>query len=161
MSQPPIADLCDALGDRAKVLPGPFQRFTGVESFHGPIELLQLEGRDQALKDILSTPGHNRVALVKVLGEAPVAVFGDGMAQLAEANGWAGVVILGHVRDAALIAPRKVGVLARGTYPRIARDGAHGLEVPRLTIDGVTFQRGEVLVADADGVIVVLADALD
>ena len=66
MSQPPVADLCDVHGPDARVLPGSWRSFTPVETFSGRAETIRLHGPDAALKDLLSTPGQGRVAVVDV-----------------------------------------------------------------------------------------------
>ncbi|MEL6582781.1 MAG: RraA family protein [Pseudomonadota bacterium] len=153
MTQPPVADLCDAYGSDARVLPGTWQRFTAIETFSGRAETIRLHGPDAALKDLLSTPGQGRVAVVDVAVEAPVAVFGEGMAHLAEQNGWAGIVICGHVRDVALIRDRRVGIFARGATPRIQTDGQQGEEKVEITCGAAVIRRGDWVVADLDGVV--------
>lgn len=153
----PVADLCDAHGARVRVLARAWRAFTGVEAFAGPARLVALHAADAALAAILDGPGEGAVAVVAVAARE-VAVFGDGMARAAEANGWAGVVIDGCLRDVALVRPRRVGVLATGVAPRIERDGPAGGAVPALRAGGVMLQAGDWIAADADGVVALDAD---
>lgn len=149
----PVADLCDAFPDRVRILQGPFRAFTSVTAFSGPARLMALHGTDAALAALLASPGGGAVAVVGVGANPSPAVFGDGMAKAAEANGWAGVVIDGALRDAALIRDRNVGVLARGTWPAIARGAPEGREVPALRAAGANLTTGDWIAADEDGVI--------
>lgn len=148
------ADLCDQHGREARILSTGLHRFTDVARFSGPACPVVLRGPDGALKALLSTPGAGRVAVVQVDHPDGPAVFGDGMARAAEENGWAGVIILGHLRDVALIRPRSIGILARGTVPFIVRDGAIGRQVERITERGVGIGTSDWIIADEDGVIV-------
>jgi regulator of ribonuclease activity A len=148
----PVADLCDAHGARVRVLPAAFRFFTGVTRFAGPLRLIALHAADRALAESLKRPCPGAVAVVSVAA-AGVAVFGDGMARDAEANGWAGVVIDGAVRDVALIRPRSIGVAATAVAPRIERDGPAVGEVAAMSAFGVMLHAGDWIVADEDGVI--------
>ena len=64
--------------------------------------------------------------------------MGDMIAASAVANGWAGVVINGAVRDREVLADLPLGVKALGSNPRkSAKEGAGETDV-ELEIDGVT-----------------------
>ena len=63
--------------------------------------------------------------------------MGDMIAASAVANGWAGVVINGAVRDREVLADLPLGVKALGSNPRkSAKEGAGETDV-ELEIDGV------------------------
>ncbi len=147
----PVTDIVDAHRGRARILDAEWRFFTGVSRFHGPARPVALHGPDGALKALLKTPGNGAVAVVSVGARA--AVFGDGMAQAAEANGWAGVVIDGAVCDVALIRPRKLGVAALRAYPAYLREGLAGGPAAAVTVAGVTVREGDWIVADEDGIV--------
>lgn len=150
---PPIADLCDAHPDAVKILAGTFGFFSEVTRFHGPARLISLHAADGFLADTLKTPGEGAIAVVHVGADPSPAVFGDGMARNAEANGWAGVVIQGALRDVELIEPRKIGIAATDVVPFIRRDGPAGSEADILDIAGVRIAKGDLVAADPDGII--------
>ncbi len=154
----PVADLCDAHPGRARVLPGPWRAFTGTERVVGPARLMALHGADGALAALLATPGGGAVAVVSVAAGRGVAVFGDGMARAAEANGWAGVVIDGALRDVALIRGRAPFVAARAAAPAILRDGPAGGEVAAMVAAGVLLRAGDWIAADEDGIVALDGD---
>lgn len=154
----PVADLCDAHPGRVRVLAGPFRFFTGETRFVGPARLVALHAADRSLAAILDTPGHGAVAVASVAVGDRLAVFGDGMARAAEANGWAGVVIDGALRDVALIRDRSVGVAARAVAPMIARDGPAGGEVDLLHAAGCVLRTGDWIAADEDGIVALDAE---
>lgn len=62
-------------------------------------------------------------------------------------------MIHGAVRDSAALAGLGLGLKALGTNPRkSAKTGAGAVDVP-VTFGGVTFQPGDVLHADDDGIV--------
>jgi len=80
--------------------------------------------------------------------------MGDMIAESAVANGWAGVVIHGPIRDRAAVAKLPLGVKALGSNPRkSAKDSVGEVDVP-VEFGGVTFRPGAVLYADEDGILV-------
>ena len=81
-------------------------------------------------------------------------MLGDRLAGLALANGWAGVVINGAVRDSAALAGLDLGIKALGTCPRrSANEGLGELDVA-VAFGEVTFEPGALLYADEDGIAV-------
>lgn len=79
------------------------------------------------------------------------------MAERARANGWAGVVILGAVRDVAVLSGISVGVQALGSIPRKSGKAGKGeVDVP-VSFGGVTFTPDDILHADEDGVVLLPA----
>jgi regulator of ribonuclease activity A len=154
----PVADICDAHADRVQVLDLDFQHFTDTAHFSGPCRLFALHAADAFLAEQFKQDGAGAVALVSVAVRPHVAVFGDGMARNAEANGWAGVVIEGSLRDIALIEERKIGIIATGIAPRISRNGPVGYAASELMIGGVLVRAGDWIVADGDGLICIGKD---
>jgi regulator of ribonuclease activity A len=149
----PTTDVVDARRDAARILNADWRLFTARTRFQGPARPIVLHGPDRALAEMLNSPGEGAVAVVSVLHDGPVAVFGDGMARAAEANGWAGVVIDGAVCDVALIRPRAIGVAARRAFPMFLRQGPAGSEADEAIIAGVRVARGDWIVVDEDGVV--------
>jgi regulator of ribonuclease activity A len=85
---------------------------------------------------------------------AALALVGDQLAILAHKNGWEGVVVYGCIRDSGDINGIDIGVRALNTHPqKTVKKGIGDRDLP-LTFGGVTFQPGEWLYADEDGVLV-------
>ncbi|RNF77893.1 S-adenosylmethionine: 2-demethylmenaquinone methyltransferase [Streptomyces botrytidirepellens] len=75
------------------------------------------------------------------------------MANRAEANGWAGLVLYGAIRDSVALAGIRVGVQALGAIPcKSGKAGRGAVDVP-VSFGGVTFTPGDILHADQDGVV--------
>jgi len=86
-------------------------------------------------------------------GSLHSALVGDLIAGSARDSGWAGLVVHGAVRDSAALAGIDLGIKALGTNPRKSgKTGAGAIDVP-VTFGGITFQPGDVLHADDDGIV--------
>jgi len=78
------------------------------------------------------------------------------MAVLAQKNGWAGLVILGAIRDAVALADIDIGIKALGSNPwKSKKDGVGQVDVP-LSFGGVDFSPGNWVYSDEDGILVSL-----
>jgi regulator of ribonuclease activity A len=87
-------------------------------------------------------------------GSLHTALVGDLIAGLAQANGWAGVVVHGAVRDTEALGGLAIGIKALGSNPRKSAKLATGqVDVP-VHFGGVSFRPGEHLYSDEDGVVV-------
>jgi regulator of ribonuclease activity A len=63
------------------------------------------------------------------------------------------VALHGAVRDSAALAGLDLGIMALGTNPRPSeKTGAGAVDVP-VTFGGVTFDPGDILHADDDGIV--------
>jgi regulator of ribonuclease activity A len=90
----------------------------------------------------VSEPGEGRVLLV------------DGLAQLAADNQWAGVVILGAIRDVEVIDDIDIGVQALGVCPVKTEKRGAGERDITLTVCEMTICPGDWLYADRNGVLI-------
>ncbi len=150
----PTADLCDAFGDRVRVMEPLLRDWGGARSFAGPIETLRVLEDNALVRRELETPGKGRVLVVDGGGSLRTALLGGGLAALAHENGWSGVVIYGCVRDTAELAATPVGVKALQAQPRKSAKAGSGERGIAVTFGGVTLAPGDWLYADADGVVV-------
>ena len=157
MPTQPTTDLCDERPD-AQVCDPVLFAFGGTAAFSGRIATVAVTEDNALVRAVLERPGEGRVLVVDGGGNQRCAFFGGGLAAVAAASGWAGVVVNGAVRDVAEMADQPVGVRALAVFPRRgARGGDRGREGGTCRFAGVTFREGEWLVADADGVVVLPA----
>jgi regulator of ribonuclease activity A len=148
------ADLLDEHGENAAVCTSALRSFGGRVAFGGPIRTVRCFEDNVVLKRILGEAGDGHVLVVDAGGSMRVAVVGDMIGTLAAGNGWAGVVINGCVRDVATLATLDLGVAALGSNPRPSEKGGAGeVDVP-VTFGDVTFTPGDMVYADADGIVV-------
>ena len=131
-----------------------FRRFGGKRSFSGAIATVRCFEDNVLLRAQVSEPGDGRVLVVDGGGSFACALLGDNIAGIAVANGWAGIVVNGCVRDVLALAELPIGIKALGTNPRPSgKDGDGEVGIP-VTFGGVEFAPGAMLHADDDGVIV-------
>jgi len=149
----PTADLADQYGAQLRVCDVQFRQFGGLRLFTGPVRTLSCHEDNGLLRDLVRTAGAGCVLVVDGGGSLHTALVGDVLAGAAQENGWAGLVVHGAVRDSAALAQLSLGIKALGTNPRKSgKTGAGAVDVP-LSFGGVTFQPGDVLHADDDGIV--------
>ena len=147
------ADLLDRHPD-ALVCSQAFAQYGGVTSFEGTVATVRCHEDNVLLKQRVGEPGHGRVLVVDGGGSLRVALLGDMVAGLAAANGWAGLVVNGCVRDVAVLRHLPIGVKAIASNPRPSgKEGAGELDVP-VEVGGITIRPGARLASDDDGIVV-------
>jgi regulator of ribonuclease activity A len=132
-------------------------RSFGPAAFSGRAATVRCFEDNVVLERRLTEPGDGRVLVVDGGGSRRCALLGDRIATLARDNGWAGLVIAGCIRDSETVARLGIGVRALGTNPRRSgKAGAGESDLP-VELGEATFRPGDLVVADADGVVVVPA----
>jgi regulator of ribonuclease activity A len=150
-------DLYDRFGDDAR-LPAPvFRDFGRRRQFCGVAVTVKCFEDNSRVKELLGTPGHGRVLVIDGGGSTRCALMGDMIARDAVVNGWEGVVIYGCVRDALVLSDLDLGVKALGATPRKSTRRDEGTVNVSIDVAGVTVSDGDVLFADADGILVLTA----
>lgn len=148
------ADLYDERGDELASVPLQFQSLGGRSHFSGPVRTIRCFQDNGLVKSTLATPGNGAVLVVDGGGSLGTALMGDMIAESAVANGWAGVVINGAIRDREAIAALDLGVKALGSNPRKSAKASAGEVDVDVVIDGVTFRSGVTVWCDPDGILV-------
>ncbi len=149
-----IADLCDEFPSEVCVADPLFTDYGGVRAFCGPIATVKVHEDNMLVRQAIEEAGDGRVLVIDGGGSLRCALVGDKLAAMAHANGWAGLVVSGAIRDSQAIAGIAIGVKALNTNPfRSVKKGAGDRDLA-VTFAGVTFVPGHWLYADADGVIV-------
>jgi regulator of ribonuclease activity A len=148
------ADLYDERGDELSSISLQFQSLGGRSHFSGPVRTIRCFEDNGLVKSILATPGNGAVLVVDGSGSLRTALMGDMIAASAVANGWAGVVINGAIRDRAALAGMPLGVKALGSNPRKSSKAGAGETDVDLLIDGVTIRTGVMIWCDPDGILI-------
>ena len=92
--------------------------------------------------------------LVDGQGHLHRSLLGDRLAQLAADNAWAGVIVIGAIRDVEVIEQIDLGVQALGVCPiKTKKQGRGERDIP-VTFSSVTVSPGDWLYADRNGVLV-------
>jgi len=139
---------------QARAIELQFRNFGGVKAFGGAAVTIKCHEDNSLVKACIDEPGEGRVIVVDGGGSLRRALLGDMLAEKAAANGWAGVVIHGVIRDIDEIGRIALGVQALGTTPlKTEKLGMGQRDVP-VSMGGVTIAPGEYVYADNNGVIV-------
>lgn len=146
-------DLCDDFPEVLVVEPG-FRNFGGIDAFGGEIVTVKCFEDNSIVKEQVGLPGNGRVMVVDGGGSKRAALLGDVLAEQAAENGWAGLIIYGCIRDVDVIARTKLGVQALGSHPRKTDKRGVGDLGISVTFGGVTFEPGQYVYADNNGIIV-------
>ncbi|MGW9415601.1 ribonuclease E activity regulator RraA [Arthrobacter cupressi] len=148
------ADLYDERGDELASIALQFQDLGGHSSFSGPVRTVKCYEDNALVKTVLGTPGDGAVLVVDGNGSLRTALMGDMIAESAVANGWAGVVINGAIRDRLALAKLPFGIKALGSNPKKSTKTGRGeVDVP-VVIDGVHIEPGNMIYCDPDGILV-------
>ena len=148
------ADLYDKYGDDLKVALPIFKDYGAKRIFHGPISTVKAHEDNSLVRTALEEPGGGRILIIDGDESLRCAMLGDMLAKLGMENGWSGVIVFGCIRDANVIATIDIGVKALNTNPRKSlKRGLGDRDIP-VSFAGITFNVGEYVYADTDGVIV-------
>jgi regulator of ribonuclease activity A len=154
----PTVDLVDdltAAGKEIRTCDLQFLDLGGRSRFSGPARTVKCLEDNALVKGILSTAGAGAVLVIDGGGSLRTALSGDLIAGLAVTNGWAGLIINGAVRDRLALAELPIGIKALGTNPRkSSKTGAGNSDIP-VTFGGLTFEVGERVFSDEDGILVI------
>ena len=151
----PTADLVDDIGPDVRSCDVQFRQFGGRSQFAGQITTVRCFQDNALLKSVLSEPGRGRVLVVDGGASLHTALVGDVIADLGRANGWAGLILNGAVRDAATLSTLDIGIKALGTNPRKSTKSGAGERDVVVHLGGVDFAPGELAYSDDDGIVVV------
>ncbi|QIG38411.1 fumarylacetoacetate hydrolase family protein [Microbacterium sp. 4R-513] len=113
-------------------------------------------GGYNAQKRAFDAVGDGEVIVIEARGEAGSGTLGDILAIRAHARGAAGIVTDGGVRDAEAVASVGIPVFSNGAHPAVlGRKHVPWDHDVTIACGGTTVQPGDIIVGDADGVIVV------
>lgn len=154
MTDTPTADLVDEIGEGVRSCDTQFRDLGGRTQFHGPVSTVRCFQDNALVKSVLGQPGEGRVLVIDGGASLHTALVGDLIAELGCSNGWAGVVVHGAIRDAAVIGRMDFGCKALGTNPRKSGKTGSGETDVAVSFGGVEFRPGDMLYADSDGIVV-------
>uniref|UniRef100_UPI004047EDEA ribonuclease E activity regulator RraA n=1 Tax=Aliarcobacter sp. TaxID=2321116 RepID=UPI004047EDEA len=149
------ADLCDDNQDKKiQVLSSKFKNYGGLKRFYGQIVTVKLDKSNWRLLEMLrDEDGQGKIVVVDNAQEF-FGVVGDKLMAYADKNNWAAIILNGYVRDTDETKNISVGLFAIGTCPLRnfeKTDSERGIE---LNFEGVTFNDGDYIYADNDGVLI-------
>src|SRR5436190_942678 len=96
------------------------------------------------------------VLIAAASGSMRSGLWGELLSTAARRSGCVGAIVDGAVRDVVKMTTMGFPVFARGTSPYDSRDRNRVIDVDvPVEIDGVRFSPGDLVIADADGIVVV------
>uniref|UniRef100_A0A0E0K5I8 4-hydroxy-4-methyl-2-oxoglutarate aldolase n=1 Tax=Oryza punctata TaxID=4537 RepID=A0A0E0K5I8_ORYPU len=153
------AEVCDAnsnpiIDGELRALPPIFKIYGRRQVFAGPVATVKVFEDNVLVRELLQEKGHGRVLVIDGGGSVRCALLGGNLAQLAQINGWVGIVVNGCIRDMDEINGCDVGVRALNSHPMKSGKKGTGEKRVAVTIAGARICDGEWLYADADGVLI-------
>jgi regulator of ribonuclease activity A len=149
-------DLCDELEETICIVDPilGFCNFGGRTHFGGQVMTVECFQDNSKVKQLAKTSGAGKVMVVDGGGCRQFALLGDQVAADCCSSNWEGVVIYGSIRDVDEVGRLPLGVKALGAHPRKTLKKNQGqINVP-VTFGGVTFQPGDYIVCDNNGIVV-------
>lgn len=149
------ADLCDDNRDKKiAVLSAKFKNYGGLKQFSGEIITVKLDKSNWLLLDMLKNENGEGKIVVVDNSEEFFGVVGDKLMAFAKKNNWKAIILNGYVRDTDETKNIEVGLFAIGTCPLRNFEQTESSKNIELNFGGVTFNSGDYIYADNDGVII-------
>jgi 4-hydroxy-4-methyl-2-oxoglutarate aldolase len=147
----------------AGVLPPWIRALSPAVTLAGPALVVAVSRDDNtAMKQAAAAVTEPGTILVVAGGsESRSAILGDLVARELMAAGVVGIVTDGLIRDSREVAELGLAVWARGVTPVAPNKNAPGYVGGSVTIGGLVVHDGDIVVADADGVVVWPADQVE
>ena len=149
-----VADLCDEFGEKAKVFKPIFFDFGGKTACCGEAATVKCFEDNSRIKELSMQPGLGRVLVIDAGGSDRCALVGDMIAADLCANGWAGVIIYGYIRDKAELAQLPIMIKALGAMPRRSNKRGEGLIGEPVEFANQRILHGDKIYSDEDGIII-------
>jgi 4-hydroxy-4-methyl-2-oxoglutarate aldolase len=158
-----VSDALDTLG-LPGALPG-ISPLTDTARAVGPAFTVRYEpimDEPGTVGDFLDDVPAGAVVVIDNAGRTDCTVWGGIMTAVAAGNGVAGTVVYGACRDVATAFALRYPVFSAGRFMRTGKDRVRCVAVQQpLHISGVPIAPGDLITADADGVVAVPAAHLD
>ncbi|MBB3049542.1 RraA family protein [Prauserella isguenensis] len=151
----PTAAIGDARDRLGVVDPRVRTMWTGARLVGRAFTVLCRPGDNQGIHEALATAGRGDVLVVDGGGHSGRALMGELIAHRAMNRGIAGMIIDGAVRDVDALREAGFPVWAVGVSPAGPYKSGPSRLGTDVSVGGVVVHRGDIVVADADGVIVV------
>ena len=146
-------DISDKLHPDVQYLKPIYKSYGAKTSFSGHIVTVKCYEDNSLVETALRINGKDSVLVIDAGGSMNCAMLGDKRVTDAINNEWEGILVHGLIRDSATINSMEIGVRALGVCPLKSVKKGVGDSNITVNFSGVTFNPGEYLYADEDGVI--------
>ena len=154
------SELCDLYADLVDVVDPIFSNYGGRTSFGGKVVTLKCFESLGLIERIIAAEGTGKVLVIDGGGSTRRAIIDSKIAQVAESNGWEGIICYGSVRDVDALEDIDIGIQALVSIPVGANDQDIGDADVAINFAGVTILPDDHIYADNTGIIL-SPDALD
>ena len=149
------ADLCDDNQDKKiQVLSPKFKNYGGLKKCEGEVITIKLDKSNWRLLEMLRDEKGDGKVVVVDNAQYFYGVVGDKLMAFAQKNNWKAIILNGYVRDTEFTKDIDVALYALGTCPLRNFEKTNSSRGDQLSFEGVTFNSGDYIYADCDGVIV-------
>jgi RraA family protein len=160
LARVPVANVGDAMDRISAVDPTIRAMWRGARVVARAYTVMTRSGDNQGIHEAIDRAAPGEVLVVNGFADTSRALVGELLAGRAQANRLAGFVIDGAVRDVEEIEALGVPVFARGVTPAGPyKFGPHRQQVP-IALGGQCVLPGDVIIGDADGLVVIPFDQL-
>ncbi len=139
---------------QCEVLPFQFLHFGTVACFAGPAATVFCDEDNSRVAEAVASAGEGRVLVIDGQQSLRRSLLGDNLAKKAIHNHWAGVIVLGAIRDVEIIDTLSLGVFALGVVPIKTEKRGLGQRDVELSLGGINVVPGNWIYADRNGVLV-------
>lgn len=148
------ADFCDTHPDKVAVLGPGYSNYGGAAMCEGEVVTIQLDRNNSDLITLLrDEQGNGKVVVVDAAREF-YAIVGENLMKFAHSSGYTGIIVNGYIRDTEQIKNIPVALYALGTCSRKSIPVTQARRNIALSFGGATFNPGNYVYTDSDGVIV-------
>jgi regulator of ribonuclease activity A len=149
-----VCDIMDVYSDKVRLLDPIFKDYGAKTSFYGSVTTIQCFEDNSRVLEAVEEPGNGRILIIDGGGSLQYSMLGGNFAKKAFANGWAGIIINGCLRDIAELKEIALGIKALGPCPRRCIRQNIGERDVTIRIAGQSIISGDYLYADQDGIVV-------
>lgn len=146
-----LPDLFDMHASKLSLAQPIFNDYGGKKLFHGEIVTVSCFNDNSKVKELVATDGSNKVMVVDGKASLTNALLGDMLAEQAVENGWQAIIINGCIRDAGTIATLPLAVKALGCCPIKTEKLGKGEINSTISFAGLTFNPGQYIYGDSNG----------
>lgn len=152
----PTTDIADAVGKMFTLSPGIKPLYTPIRRVAGSALTVRVPPGDNLMVHAaLSYVGEDDMIVVDARGEVEYAMGGALMCGIAKSHGARGLVVDGAYRDGYELQKIDFPTFARALNPKAPRKVGPGELNTVICCGGVPVHPGDIIVADAEGIVVV------
>jgi regulator of RNase E activity RraA len=151
----PVANIGDAMERLGMVDAGISAIWDGAAAVGTALPVLGAAGDNAAVIEALDHIQSGDMVVINGFGHRERALVGEQLSQRFAAAGAVGAVIDGCIRDKKTITEIRFPVFARGTTPAGPFKNGPGVIGEPVAVGGIVVAPGDIVAADADGVVVI------